>query len=89
MAEVTIRMVLDPETGKRQILIAMKSDEDAMPHEHEQAHRAVVDKLIQGGLVKAQDIGQIIVTRDEPEKAPAAPQDSGPQTQREAAAQGH
>lgn len=88
MAEITIRLFPDPQTGKKQIIIAMKSDEDAMPHEHEQAHRAVVDKLIQGGLVKAQDIGQIIVTRDEPEKQPAAPQDSGPQTQREAAKQG-
>ena len=88
MAEVTIRMILDPDTGKRQIIIAMKSDEDAMPHEHEQSHRAVVDKLLEKGLVKAQDIGQIIVTRDEPEKQPAAPQDSGPQTQREAVKQG-
>jgi hypothetical protein len=88
MAEVTIRMILDPDTGKRQIIIAMKSDEDAMPHEHEQSHRAIVDKLLEKGLVKAQDIGQIVVTRDEPEKQPAAPVDSGPQTQREAVKQG-
>jgi len=88
MAELTIRLFPDPTTGKKTIVIAMKSDEEALPHEHEQAHRAVVDKLIQGGLVKAQDIGQIIVTRDEPEKQPAAPQDSGPQGEREAVKQG-
>ncbi|NBO92668.1 MAG: hypothetical protein EBV06_10230 [Planctomycetia bacterium] len=88
MAEMTIRLVPDPQTGKKQIIISMKSDEDALPHEHEQAHRAVVDKLIQGGLVKAQDIGQIVVTRDEPEKQPASPQDSGSQTQRQGVKQG-
>jgi hypothetical protein len=88
MAEMTIRMILDPQTGKKQIVISMKSDEDALPHEHEQAHRAVVDKLIQGGLVKAQDIGQIVVTRDEPE-GQKSPQESGPTPQREANKQGN
>jgi hypothetical protein len=88
MAEMTIRMIPDPQTGKKQIIISMKSDEDALPHEHEQAHRAVVDKLIQGGLVKAQDIGQIIVTRDEPE-GQQTPQESGPVPQKEATKQGH
>ncbi|MFQ3651278.1 MAG: hypothetical protein SNJ75_13160 [Gemmataceae bacterium] len=88
MAEMTIRMIPDPQTGKKQIIISMKSDEDALPHEHEQAHRALVDKLIQGGLVKAQDVGQIVVTRDEPEGQQTPPvSDSVPQ--REANKQGH
>jgi len=88
MAEMTIRLIPDPQTGKKQIIISMKSDEDALPHEHEQAHRAVVDKLIQGGLVKAQEIGQIVVTRDEPE-AQQTPQETGPMPQREANKQGN
>ena len=35
MAELTIRLRKDPETGKHDILIDLKSDEDALPHEHE------------------------------------------------------
>lgn len=88
MAEMTIRLIPDPETGKKQIIISMKSEEDALPHEHEQAHRAVVDKLIEGGLVKAQDVGQIVVTRDEPD-GQQTPQDSGQLAGREAAKQGN
>ena len=36
----------DPETGKHDIIIDMKSDEDALPHEHEQMHRELVEKVI-------------------------------------------
>src|SRR5262249_16079415 len=51
MAEMTIRLIPDPDTGKKNIIISLKSDEDAMPHEHEQSHRALVDKLLEKGLV--------------------------------------
>ena len=78
MAELTIRLRKDPETGKHDILIDLKSDEDALPHEHEQAHRDLVEKLI--GKDK---VGKVIIER-ETEKAPAAPQDSGPAQEREA-----
>ena len=45
MAELTIRLRKDPETGKHDIIIDLKSDEDALPHEHEQMHREAVEKL--------------------------------------------
>ena len=86
--EITIRLVRDPESGKKNIIVSMRSDEDALPHEHENMHRAMADKLIQGGLLKAEELGKIIVSREEEEKAPASPQETGPQDQRQPQAQG-
>jgi hypothetical protein len=86
MALLTIRLIPDPQTGKKNIVIALRSDEDALPHEHEQQHRALVDKLIEGGLVKAEELGTITVTREEEEKAP--PISTGPTPERQAQKQG-
>ena len=86
MAEMTIRLRCDPATGKKDIVISLRSDEDALPHEHEQQHRALVDKLIEGGLVKAEELGTITVTREEEEKAP--PISTGPTPERQAQKQG-
>ena len=79
MAEMTIRLIPDPMTGKKNIVIALRSDADALPHEHEQMHRALVEKLVNGGLLKAEEVGQIVVEREEVEKAPAAPVGEAPQ----------
>jgi FtsH ternary system domain X3-analog len=73
MAEMTIRLIPDPATGKKNIIVSLRSDVDALPHEHEQMHRALVDKLVNGGLLKASEVGQIVVERDTDEKAPALP----------------
>ncbi len=89
MAEMTIRLIPDPDTGKKNIIISLRSDEDALPHEHEQMHRALADKLINGGIVKASELGQITVEREEEEKQAAPPVSSGPQEQRKAQQTGH
>jgi hypothetical protein len=89
MPEMTIRLIPDPETGKKNIIISLTGDEDALPHEHEQMHRAIVNKLLGAAKIKAEEIGQIEVTREENEKAPAAPTESGPQGERRAVQQGH
>ena len=73
MAEMTIRLQIDPNTGKKDIIVSLSSDADALPHEHEEQHRALVEKLIQGGIVKATELGQLIVERVEGAKEPAAP----------------
>jgi hypothetical protein len=88
MPEVTIRLIPDPETGKKNIIISMRSDEEALPHEHEQMHRQIADKIVQGGLAKAGELGKIIVEREEAEKVPALPNESGPVPQRQAQGQG-
>lgn len=71
MPEMTIRLQCDPETGKKEIIISLKSDDDALPQEHEQLHRAVVDRLIEGGIVQASEIGKITVERESGEQASA------------------
>ena len=88
MAEMTIRLQIDPETGKKNIVVSLRSDEDALPHEHEQMHRRLVDKLIEGGILKAEEAGKVVVERQEEAKAPPTPVAEPPQQQRQAAKQG-
>lgn len=73
MPEMTIRLRRDPATGKQDIIISLTADADQLPHEHEQQHKALVEKLIHGGLLKPSEVGQIIVEREE-EKEVAEPQ---------------
>lgn len=87
MPEMTIRLLRDPETGKQNIIVKLRSDEDALPHEHEQMHRALVDKLINGGLLKAGEEGNLIIERQE-ETAAAETQGNPPEQQRQAQQQG-
>jgi tryptophanase len=86
MAEVTIRLRIDPATGKKDIIISMESDDDALPHEHEQQHKAIVNKLLEGGVVKAAEVGQIVVEREEKQPI-AAPTPAEPQSERQATEQ--
>jgi hypothetical protein len=65
MARLTISLRVDPATGKKDIVVKLHSDEDALPHEHEQQHRRLVDKLIEGGLIKADEVGRVVVEREE------------------------
>ncbi len=88
MAEMTIQLRIDPATGKKDIIVSLRSDEDALPMEHEQQHRALVDRLIQGGVLKAQEVGKIIVEREQTEGVPTSPASEPPQTERRAEAQG-
>lgn len=87
MAEMTIRLQIDPATGKKDIVISLKSDEDLLPHEHEQEHRSLVDRLIEGGAIQAGEVGKIIVEREE-ETGIAAPAEDTPQEQRESQGEG-
>lgn len=50
MADLTIRLVVDPETGARRVVVDYGSDADALPMEHEADHRALVEALVEGGL---------------------------------------
>jgi len=73
MAEMTIRLRTDPATGKKDIIIDLRSDDDSLPIEHEQRHRALVQKLIEGGLVTAEELGRVVVEREQSAGEPAAP----------------
>ena len=89
MAEMTIRLRCDPATGKKDIIISLRSDEDALPHEHEEMHQQLVNKLIQGGVLKAAELGKVVVEREEKEAEKAPPARGGPQEQRQAQGQGN
>jgi hypothetical protein len=77
MAELTIRLRRDPETGKQDIVIALRSDADALPHEHEQMHRELVEKVI-----GKENVGKVIVER-EAGKEPTSPIGEPPQQEQE------
>jgi hypothetical protein len=61
VAEMTVRLRINPETGKKGILVDLHSDIDSLPHEHEQQHRNLVTKLIHNGLIKATEVGEILI----------------------------
>jgi hypothetical protein len=65
VAELTIRLVIDPTTGKKNVVIGYRSDADALPMEHEDEHRRLVDKLIEGGALSAAELGTIVIERGE------------------------
>jgi len=82
MAEMTISLRRDPATGKKDIIVTLRSDVDALPQEHEQLHRRLVDQLIHGGLLQATEAGRLIVEREEKQEQPAAPAGTAAQEQR-------
>ncbi len=59
MASATIRLTIDPVSGKRTITVAYASDASMLPHEHEDAHRDLVERLIEGGIAKPGDNGVV------------------------------
>jgi len=82
VASLTLRLQIDPTTGKKDILVKYESDADALPMEHEEEHRRLVDKLIAGGALKASEVGRIVVERETPastsgEQTPASEDVSG------------
>jgi len=66
MAEMTIRLRCDSETGKKDIVVSLRSNADALPQEHDKLHRELVEKLIQDGLLHPSEVGQIVVEREQP-----------------------
>lgn len=71
MAEMIIMLRRDPNTGKQNIIVKLDSDPDALPIEHEQLHRRLIEKLIGKGL-KEEDFGELVIER-EPEGQPTQP----------------
>lgn len=83
MAEINIRLIYNLETGKKDIYIDFESDSDALPIEHEEAHRGIVEQLIGQKVLTEQEAGEVVVRRVEPE--PRVQQDTeettGPEQQ--------
>ena len=60
MANLILRLRVDPVTGRREVVIDYTSDSDALPMEHEEEHRRLAAKVIDGGLADA----RVEVTRE-------------------------
>jgi hypothetical protein len=71
MAEMLIILRRDPQSGKQNIIVKLDSDPDALPIEHEQLHRQLVEKLVGKGL-DPEDLGEVIIER-EGSQEPAQP----------------
>jgi hypothetical protein len=87
MARMTISLRCDPVTGKKDIVVKLHSDPDALPMEHEQQHRALVDRLIEGGIVKATEVGKVIVERQDDVPAAETPAVNAPESEKRAQSQ--
>lgn len=70
MAEVTIRLRHNPNTGEREVVIHYESDSDMLPHEHERDHRALAEQLL--GRPIGELLGGVEVDRVVVERAPKA-----------------
>jgi hypothetical protein len=71
VAELVLRLRVDPATGRREVVVDYHSDSDALPIEHEDEHRRLAGKVVEGGLSS----GQVDVSRE-----PEAPVTEGPAT---------
>jgi len=85
MPSATLRLTVDPATGKRTITVSYASDADALPHEHEDAHRQVVEKLFEGGIAKP---GDAIVVAREGEPVTGERAEGEPSTERQRTREG-
>lgn len=83
MPELNIHLQIDPATGKKNLIIEYESDSDALPHEHEEEHRELIDTLVEGGMVKAEEIGKVVVRREQPQGQAQAQSDEQAEDERE------
>jgi hypothetical protein len=83
VAELTLRLRVDPVSGRREVVVDYNSDADALPLEHEEEHRRLAGKVVEGGL----NGPAVEVSR--PVEAPAAPVSAGEQPVAQPTAQGN
>lgn len=69
MAELVLRLRVDPATGRREVVVDYASDSDALPIEHEDEHRRLASAVVEGGLSSA----ALEITREAEEPVAATP----------------
>lgn len=77
MAEINIRLIYNLNSGKKDIHIDYESDDDALPIEHEQHHRQIVESLLGQKIVTEDDLGELIINREQT-STPQAQQQNNP-----------
>lgn len=73
MAELILRLRVDPETGRREVVVDYASDGDALPIEHEEEHRRLAAGIVDGGLANP----QVEVRRDHHDPLPPTAEGPG------------
>jgi hypothetical protein len=73
MATMILRLEIDPHTRKKNVWVKLDSDSDALPMEHEEQHKRLVEALLAGGAVKPEELGTITIEREG--QGPATPND--------------
>jgi hypothetical protein len=63
MTQMILQLFRDPHSGRRDIVVDLRSDVDATPLEHEHQHRALVDGVFQGGTYRASSEGRVVIDR--------------------------
>ena len=79
MATLILRLDIDPNTKKKNVWVKYDSDSDALPMEHEEQHKKIVEALLAGGAVKPEELGTLVieregqgaVTKEKPNETPA------------------
>ena len=64
MATLILRLDIDPHTKKKNVWVKLDSDSDALPMEHEEQHKRIVEALLANGGLKAEDLGTITIERE-------------------------
>ncbi|MFZ5439219.1 MAG: hypothetical protein ACOZQL_04380 [Myxococcota bacterium] len=64
MATLILRLDIDPHTKKKNVWVKLDSDPDALPMEHEEQHKKIVEALLAGGAVKPEELGTITIERE-------------------------
>lgn len=87
MPEMTIRLITNPQTGKKDLVVSLSRDSDSLPHEHEELHRRLVNRILEGGLATQDELGQLVIEREQGSQA-AQPTSTPQEPTREGLSQG-
>lgn len=85
MGHATIRLTSEPGSARKVVSIKYDEDASALPQEHEEEHRKLINKLFEGGIIKQGD--KIVVERVAP-SVPVEEQPNEPQGERASAKSG-
>ena len=89
MGEIKIHFSFNRKTGRTDLTVDYASDRSMMPHEHEERHEEIVERLIEGGVIRREDIGNVEVKRIPHEKKKEAERhEKPPETEAQAGSAG-
>ena len=63
MAGATIRLMYNLETGVHDIYVDYDSEQDALPFEHEDQHRALIQQLLGVSDLSEDQLGEVVISR--------------------------